>query len=206
MRKQLLSAAVISAALLPIVILFGPGYLTRADRPVRAEAVVVFVGPGDEYRFKEARTLIAEGYARYLIVPAYGTVSRVNVNGLLEPLVAEPRRFDSSRRRLLNLGYAGYLEKTHIEMLLTKQILDRLGMRSALLVSSPFHTRRIGLISSRVFIGDYHISTVPSRFQQSFTVSSWFNREHLRRIATEYTKIIWFLLYEPFGQYKKGKE
>jgi uncharacterized SAM-binding protein YcdF (DUF218 family) len=200
-RKTLLAAAVSAATLLLIVILFGPGYLTRADAPVQADAVVVFVGPGDEFRFKEARTLIAEGYARYLIVPAYGTVSRATENGGFEPLVAEPRRFDSSRRRLLNLGYAGYLEKTHVEMLLAKQILDRLGMHSALIVSSPFHTRRIGMISSRVFIGDYRISTVPSRFQQSFTVSSWFNREHLRRIATEYTKMVWFLLYEPFGRY-----
>jgi uncharacterized SAM-binding protein YcdF (DUF218 family) len=93
------------------------------------------------------------------------------------------------------------VENTHIEAILARQALDRSGMRSALLVSSPFHTRRIGMISNRVFIGDYRIATVPSRFQQSFTVSGWFNREQLRRIATEYTKIIWFLLYQPFGHY-----
>lgn len=187
------------ALLLPVALfLYGPAYLTRADTPVQVDAVVVFVGPGNEFRFKEARKLIAEGYARYLIVPGYGTVSRAAADGSLELLVSEPRRFDSSRRKFIDLGYAGYFEKTHIEMMLAKQILDRLDMRSALLVSSPFHTRRIGMISSRVFIGDYRIATVPSRFQHSFTVRDWFKREHLGKIVTEYTKMVWFLLYEPF--------
>lgn len=206
MRKQLLLAAVLSAAMLLMVILFGPGYLTRTDTPVQADAVVVFVGPGDEYRFKEARTLIAEGYARYLIVPAYGTVSRVNDNGLLEPLVAEPRRRTVTARKPPAPGFKSYVENTHIEAILARQALNRLGMRSALLVSSPFHTRRIGLISNRVFNADYRIATVPSRFQKKFTVHDWFVRDHLSRIATEYTKMVWFLLYEPFGQYKRGNK
>jgi len=200
LRKLSVWLAALALTLLVTLFLYGPAYLTKADKPVKSDAVVVFVGPGNEFRFKEARKLIAEGHARYLIVPGYGTVSRADDKGLLEPLLGEPRRLDTSRRKFIDLGYAGYLEKTHIEMLLAKQILDRLGMHSALIVSSPFHTRRIGMISSRVFIGDYRISTVPSRFQQSFTVSSWFNREHLRRIATEYTKMVWFLLYEPFGR------
>ncbi len=200
LRKLSVWLAALALTLLVTLFLYGPAYLTKADKQVKSDAVVVFVGPGDEFRFKEARKLIAEGHARYLIVPGYGTVSRAGEKGLLEPLLAEPRRLDTSRRKFIDLGYAGYIEKTHIEMMLAKQILDRLGMRSALIVSSPFHTRRIGMISSRVFIGDYRISTVPSRFQQSFTASSWFNREHLRRIATEYTKMVWFLLYEPFGR------
>ncbi len=195
-----MTVALLAGVLVGFVLLCAPGYLNRAECPIHADAVVVFVGPGDEFRFKEARKLLADGYARYLIVPAYGTVTRAAADGSLEPLVAEPRRFDNSRRRLLNLGYARYLEKTHIEMLLAKQTLDQLGMRSALLVSSPFHTRRIGMISSRVFEDGYVVTPVPSRFQKSYTMRDWCNREHLGRIVTEYTKIIWFLLYQPFSR------
>jgi hypothetical protein len=199
-RKTLLAAAVSAATLLLIVILFGPGYLTRADAPVQADAVVVFVGPGDEFRFKEARTLIADGYARYLIVPAYGTVSRATKNGGFEPLVAEPRRRTVTVRTPPAPGYKSYVENTHIEAILARQALDRLGMRSALLVSSPFHTRRIGMISSRVFGKDYQISMIPSRFQPQLSVVDWLDRDRLGKIVTEYTKIIWFLLYQPFGR------
>lgn len=199
-RPVVMTVLLLVAALAGFVLLYGPGYLTRADRPVHADAVVVFVGPGGEHRFEEGRRLIAEGYARYLIIPAYGTVSRYAGNGRFEPLIAEPRRSVPSFRRAPASGFGKHVENTHIEALLAKQTLDRLGMSSAILVSSPFHTRRIGLISSRVFSDDYTVTLVPSRFQNPFSARDWFNGDHLVKIVSEYVKITWFLVYAPFGR------
>jgi len=199
-RRVVMTVLLLVAALAGFVLLYGPGYLTRADRPTHADAVVVFVGPGGEHRFEEGRRLVAEGYARYLIIPAYGTVSRYAGNGRFEPLIAEPRRSVPLFRRAPAPGFGKHLENTHIEALLAKQTLDRLGMHSAILVSSPFHTRRIGLISSRVFGDGYAITLVPSRFQKPFSVHDWFVRGHLLKIAKEYVKMVWFLLYQPFGR------
>ncbi len=200
MTKRVVITALLIVAALTMLFLFAPGFLTRSDKPVKADAVILFVGPGSEYRFKEARRLVAEGYARYLIIPASGTVSRYAGNGSFDPLIAEPRRYVPSPRRPPAPGYGKHVENTHIEALLAKQTLDRLGMHSAILVSSPFHTRRIGLISSKVFDDGYAVTVVPSRFQKPFSAHDWFNSDHLGKIATEYVKMVWFLLYEPFGE------
>ena len=64
----------LAAVLLTVMlfVIFAPGFLFRENLQRKADAVVLFVGPGNEARLDEARQLIKEGYARYLLVPFSG--------------------------------------------------------------------------------------------------------------------------------------
>ncbi|TWJ16720.1 YdcF family protein [Geobacter argillaceus] len=177
-----------------------PGFLFTDDLPRKADAVVLFVGPGNESRLDEAKQLIREGYARYLLIPSYGEIYALNGQGALELISGTVPRKDLILKVRLAATYKKYYENTHIEALEAKRMLDDLGLRSALLVSSAYHMRRIGLIAGKVFDWrKYSISCNPARWQASFTAGDWLNRDRRKIIASEYVKIAWFLAYGVFG-------
>lgn len=179
---------------------FGPGFLFRENIPRHADAVVLFVGPGNESRLDEAKQLIREGYARYLLIPSYAEVYAVNGNGELELISGVVPRRDLVLRVRLAATYKKHYENTHIEALEAKRMMDDLGLRSAMLVSSAYHMRRIGLIAGQVFDKrKYAVSCNPARWQAPFTAWDWLNRERRKIMVSEFGKIGWFLVYGVFG-------
>lgn len=195
-----------ATVLLILFILFAPGFLVYADKAVEADAVVLYAGPGQKNRLQEARRLITEGYARYLIIPDFGVVSVAGVDGALEPVAPELWGRAQSLRGATPPVYPRYVESTHVEALEAKRILDRLGLHSALMVSSPYHTRRISMICARVFDRNYRFAVVPARSQQAYSARDLLDRNHRQKIISEYVKMGWFLVYEPFGGSLAGQD
>jgi uncharacterized SAM-binding protein YcdF (DUF218 family) len=197
--RILLILAFVTASLAAFI-LYAPGFLVYADNPVEADAVILYSGPGQKNRLQEARRLIADGYARYLIIPDFGVVSIAGENGALAPVAPELWGQPQSLRGKAPPVYRRYLESTHVEALEAKRILDRLGLRSALMVSSPYHTRRINMICARVFDRNYRFAVVPARTQQTYSARDWLDRDSRKKIVSEYVKMVWFLVYEPLNR------
>ena len=190
-------------ALLVVALVFAlgaPCFLDRRDTLAPADAVVLYVGPEREERMEEARRLLREGYARFLIVPAHGEAYRVEGDGSLSRIVA-PARVPGNLfflRKAAN--YKGYYENTHVETLEARRIMQDLGLRSALLVSSPYHMRRIGLIAGRAFAGDgRRLGLAPSRGEIRPALGDWLDPGRRRNMLSEYVKLAWFICYAPFG-------
>ena len=55
------------------------------------------------------------------------------------------------------------------------------------------------MICNRVFQGGYGFAVVPSRLQQIYSLRDWFDKDHRKKIVSEYVKIGWFLMYEPLS-------
>src|SRR5208283_6058683 len=92
-----------------------------------------------------------------------------------------------------------FYERTHVEELYAKKIMDSLGLKSAIMVSSPYHMRRIRLIASRTF-GEQSrsFSYVPTPFEYDPS-SVWdMGRGKWMFVINEYIKICWFHLYSLF--------
>jgi hypothetical protein len=186
--------------LLTLFVLFAPGYLLSGDIPGHADAVVLFVGPGNEARMDESKVLIKEGHARFLLIPSSGEVFEVDSVGGLVRITANQSRGDLIRRVRLAANYGKHYENTHIEALEAKRMMKEMGLRSAMLVSSSYHMRRIRMISSRVFDGGtYSITCNPARWQREFTAVDWLDKERRRIIVSEYVKIGWFMVYGVFS-------
>ncbi|KAF0219927.1 MAG: hypothetical protein FD174_1651 [Geobacteraceae bacterium] len=197
-RKRKLTVAVLPflTVLLAGLVCYSPHYLTCSDVPQKSDAVVLFIGPESEARLNEARELIRAGYARYLVIPAYGETLQITTNGMRE--VASKKLLLKSETLTTRKAayYKKYYEDTHVEALEAKRMMDEHGLRSAILVSSPYHMRRIKLIGSRVFGRSlYSLTLAPTRFQASYTVADWLNKERRETIFSEYLKMGWYLFY-----------
>ncbi len=199
MKKAIL--LVLSGAVVVWAIIYAPGYLVRSDVPEKSQVVVLFIGAEFVPRKQEAFKLVADGYARYLITPAYGRVSDA---GLFEnsPAQLNARLIKGIKRaRSDAVHYPWYYGDTHVEVLEAKRMMDKAGFTSALFVSSPYHMRRLGLITKEVFREKkYRILFIASRFQRQGSKAWLLNRRDLKYVGSEYFKIAWFRLYSLFAQ------
>lgn len=180
------SAAIVVLLIFAGLVVYAPSYLLYADPPQRADAVVLFLGKEFKERRAEAVELIREGYAAHLVIPAYGKVADAANHG------------EASRNAVpvRPPHYPVVYEDTHIEILEAKKLMDKQGLTSAIFVSSPHHMRRIRLITNRVFPGGtYRTTFVPTRFEKR-NEGLWFlNESEIRKVTSEYGKIVWFFLY-----------
>ncbi|OPY00909.1 MAG: hypothetical protein A4E60_02047 [Syntrophorhabdus sp. PtaB.Bin047] len=180
------TAAVVVILAFAGLVVYAPSYLFYADPPRRADAVVLFLGNEYRERKAEAVKLIGEGYAVYLVIPAYGRVVEAGKHG--DPM----RNAVPSRPSHYPVVY----EDTHIEIIEAKRLMDGKGLTSAIFVSSPHHMRRIKLIADRVFTGGtYHTTFVPTRFERTGEGFWFFHESDIKKVTSEYGKILWFFLY-----------
>ena len=191
---------IIILALIVGAVAYAPYYLARAGTPVKSDVIVLLLGPKFTLRKEEVFKLIEEGYARHLIIPAYGKVSDA-VLFSNQAAQANPKPDPSLiRGRIVNLSsYPKYFEDTHIEILEARKMIDKAGFKSAIFVSSPYHMRRISIIANKVFGKEgYQLTFVPSRYEQ-YSGALWFlKKRDLKFVSGEYSKIIWFMLYRFF--------
>jgi len=199
------------ALLLFLAVFQAPAFLVISEAPVRADAVVLFAGGEKGSREKEADQLLREGFADYLIIPATGQIKKRGPDGRLESLDLKTPTAVSNQSNQLNpknpktqrTQKTGLLENTHIEAYEAKRLMDNLGLHSALLVSSPYHMRRIKYIAKSVFLGPGNVRTfklyfVPTR-NETPHLKSWFPNIHdLTFVLMEYPKIFWFFIYSNF--------
>jgi len=178
--------------LIALAIIQAPAFVIVSDPPVKSDAVVLFIGNDRGTREKEANQLMQEGFAEYLIIPARSQVKKLNPDGTLSKIDL------NLKLNNLKLNTSAWLEDTHQEALIAHEIMERLGLRSAILVSSPYHMRRIKLIAERVFGDRTALCYAPTRYETP-TEGFWLlNNHEVRHVLMEYLKIIWFLLYSPF--------
>ena len=190
-KKILTYFLVLFLAILFVALYYGPRYLTYADKPLRSDAVVLFVGPDNKTRQEDANRLMSEGYARYLFIPAYGRITEA-------ASLSSPAGTKKANPKLIISGLKPrpYFENTHVEVLEARRMMEQYGLKSAIFVSSPEHMRRIKIIAEKIFHEEaVQIVFVPIRVEpahQDLTLADY------RRMGKEYVKIIWFLMYSSF--------
>jgi uncharacterized SAM-binding protein YcdF (DUF218 family) len=120
-----------------------------ADTPVKAD-VIVALGGGAGARIVQARRLYAEGYAPRVLLTGLEsgatetrqTYLNWRVTFLIEKgMPREAIFFDLESRN------------TWEEAANTRLLMEKLGLRTALVVSDPPHIRRLAWVWSKVFVG-----------------------------------------------------
>ncbi len=190
---------IISVALILLVgsaACYAPRLLAYADKPFKSDAIILFLGPSQTARGKEANLLLNEGYARFLLVPGLHQV--IAPAGIPQELAGAMQHTALSGAR----GYPSYYEKTHLEVLFAKRMMDVMELKSAIMVSSPYHMKRIKTICEKVF-GEqaYYISYVPTRYERGMTDLLNIDKADIRPMMLEFAKIFWFYLYSSFSDW-----
>ena len=171
-----------------------PNYLLLATPPFEADAVALMLGPGEEKRRQQADELIAAGWAKYLIVPYEGEIFETQVSRNL----VTPQKSAAIARGIRTDFQRAYVERTHVEVLQARELLEHIGATRVIFVSSPYHMRRIQIIADRVFDTEtYTIAYVPTAFDPPHSI--WFlSWNDIRWVISEWGKILWFSIYAPF--------
>jgi hypothetical protein len=210
--------------------LYAPRFLAYSDTPRKSDAVILFLGDEKGGRRKEALNLLQGGYAQYLLVLGYKAAYTFQ-GGVLKPvymnLIGNIEFFSSfypgnkilqaeKKQGAHKADFTHYCwENTHIEVLTALKMMEALGLETAMMVSSPFHMRRIRIITARVIaipkgmnpghiqvnndpIGEHRLDSfafIPTHFEKPLDKFWFMNIHNLINVPLEYAKIVWFTLY-----------
>lgn len=84
---------------------------------------------------------------------------------------------------------------TEEDALYTKEILQKNGFKSIILVTSPYHSRRASLIFKRVLGSEFKIISAPVD-ESWFIIDDWWKRRRDRSIVlNEFSKYIWLWIF-----------
>ena len=205
------SAPILAIIIIGLILMLSPRYLLYSDAPRKSDIIILFPDPELDAMRREARQLIGNGYSKYLCIPTSFSLYRVDqdktgftavLNPAVKPGIGLSLRLfedyismDYFLKIKQECGFPRYFENTHVEMLLAKKVMDAYGFKSAIFVSSPYHIKRIKIITGRVFDSAYNITLMPSHFKKGddALLSSWYELQH---VFAEFPKIAWFLCYD----------
>lgn len=164
--------ALVGVCLLIVITVIGIGwFIAPHEKLSRADAIVVVSGGDTDKRTDEGIKLFREGWAPTLI---------------LVGAAADQGTSNASVMRIRAVKAGVPVENTLIEEKSTntqqnaaflKPITDSRNIRSAILVSSPYHTRRVKTTFQKVFGPDYHFIAHAAKDSRWARSSWWQNRD-----------------------------
>ena len=197
---RLLAGSAFTLAVTIIGVALSPFYLQYETPIDRSDAVIVLVGAEDGAKLRKALWLMDSGYFRYLLIPGKGYSCDALENDCIESTSKEVRlagnelepEMESSR--IEDLPW--YRERTHQELIMARQMMEKRKLNSAIVISQPYHMRRIRLITSTVFKNQpVRLHYMPAETIHDSDAFRWSNPAHLEWAVSEYQKIGWFMLY-----------
>jgi uncharacterized SAM-binding protein YcdF (DUF218 family) len=155
-------------------------FLIVDEQPKPADAIIILSGGTD--RVQHGVNLFKAGYADKIILT--GSVAR-NMNKQVKALgvtadhvLLEERSHTTNQNAIYSL-----------------QIMQSQGYKSAIVVTSPYHTRRSGLIFRHQFKGlDVTVSAAP--YDPSLTRYWWKDRKLAAAVTQEYLKLVYHFMFE----------
>jgi hypothetical protein len=197
--NKILVVGILLLVLLGGFVLFSPRFLLYSSKYKKADAIILLLGPDFKARQKEANKLINDGMADYLIIPAYHKAYRIYDKGTMKYLSPNLYSFKSGQQNVA--VPPSFYEDTHWEIIEAQKVMSSYGLNSAILVSSPYHMRRIKLIVMKVFDtnkGDFYF--VPTSYEKAPANCLELSLADWKKVRNEYGKILWFFLYFPWSR------
>jgi uncharacterized SAM-binding protein YcdF (DUF218 family) len=190
--KRLIVAAVVAAAIIFLVVRSG-AYLI-VDHPEKSDVIVVLAGDNNDVRYWRGIELLRAGYGHQMIVDAgaqliYGRTYAEHAADFAARTAGElaPRisvctiKYDSTLLEAADLG--GCLARLQP------------SPRTALIVTSDYHTRRaLSIFSKR--LPQHRWSAAAAHDDYSFGQPWWTRREWAKINLTEWQKLLWWEMWE----------
>lgn len=165
-------------------------FLVITDPPAPADVVIAVSGDGTGERARAAADLLRRGYVRWVIISgsrrgfAPGGATAAMVRQALRAGVPRARLLveDASTSTLDNARHTARLMRAH-------------GLRRAIVVTSPYHTRRAAWTFRSVFRPQGLQVRVLAAGDSFFQVKGWWTRPQERALVVrEYAKLLAFLV------------
>ncbi len=185
--------------LLLLVVVFGAvgGWILIRDNAQRSDAIVVLEGGTGDARYLKALDLLRSNYAKVLFLDArtdttkYGHTPAEFAAAYLKE--SAPDLGDRVRVCLIEN------DGTKFEIKYVAKCLESVGAKSALLVTSDYHTTR-ALSAAKVLAPQYQWTVAASHNESEFNWKWWQRREWAKRFVGEWERLIWWELVERWGK------
>ncbi len=185
----------LAAVVLAAAVFYAPRFLVYSSPCARADTVVVLLGPVFNDRDRHARDLMNRGMADYLVIPAYPKLFKADGGKLRAVFVPKD---PGGLKKDAGTPQPPFYEDTHLEVIEAKKIMRQYGQKTAIFVSSPYHMRRIRIMVGREFGTPDGHCFLPTPYEKA-PLNPWeLKASDWKKVAREYVKIVWFLLYFPW--------
>lgn len=165
------------------VFVFAGDFLVVDEKPVKSDAIIV-LGGGAWSRIGRGVELYQDGYAPVLVLSGGNLFTFNTTESEMMASQAEDMGVPTSHIILESKSAS-----TYQNALFTKQILVARGLKSAIVVSSTYHMRRVLVTFNRVYAGS-GIRLTYCAAQDWFQPNGWWTDGRNRSIViSEYLKI-----------------
>ncbi len=196
--KRWLFFVTLSASILYFLL---SSFLQYSSQPFKADAIILLVGYDNEAREAEAKRLLHEGYADYLLIPAWNKVLfKHKDTGVIDEFMLGQPVSTGGPRHWIRFGVLTSPENTHIEVLRAKGMMEALGLKTALFVSSPHHLRRIKMMAQAEFGDEVKMAFVAADVEKNELPGWKAYFKDLYWLGMESVKIVWFLIYDSLSR------
>jgi uncharacterized SAM-binding protein YcdF (DUF218 family) len=169
----------VGSMLVGAAVLLGPGLLldTPQPPPPVSDAIVVISGDEQMARFQEGVNLYQRGLGQFLVFSGAAFDNGTSNADVMRALAVQRGVPD---RAILEepLG-----EDTWGNAIHTRQVLDQHGLRSAILVTSPYHARRAKLTFDAAYATSGIGLTVHAAPDSEWRKLSWWQQPASRRLT-----------------------
>ncbi len=166
--------------------LFGPGFVldTPQPEPPPSDAIIVISGDEQLARFREGVRLYEAGLGRYIVFSGAARDAGTSNAAVMRDLAQDAGIPDSA---ILEESYG---EDTWGNAIYTRRLLEQRGLRSTILVTSPYHARRAKLTFDAAYEGSPIRLVVHSAPDSEWRKLYWWRSPEPRRLTiTELQKL-----------------
>ena len=200
-RRRILRVLLVCILIWPLVAWLGARLLITEAPLDKADAIVVLGGAANyRERAREAARLLLEGHSQRILI------TNDNTRGPWSE--AEQRNLYFNERALQEIKDAGVpaervellmqpVTSTYEEAELIKNYVADRGLRSVLIVTSAYHSRRALWTFSHVFGGtgvQVGLIRVDPGDQSPRPATWWFTRRGWKFVPTEYVKMLYYVV------------
>lgn len=184
-RKWPIKTIIVIVISIPILFIYFFGrFLVVNQSPVQSDVLILL--SGDVGRLEKSTSLINEGYADRIIVTrtngrGFGEISLESViqSGIASSMIIPEYKATS----------------TYTNAIFSKEAMIENGFKSALVVSSNYHMRRVKYTFDKVYKGSGIKLTYVAAPSINFNPTSWWSQKgYVRTAISEYIKLAGYII------------
>lgn len=174
--------------IIPFLLIKVGEILVYNEIPLYSDVIIVLSGEDEGQRARYAFNLYQRGLSKRILLSG-----RRNLQ--------EETGIDLMERYLVKLGVPKqniilerYSESTVENAFFSKKLMEENGFKSAIVVTSPFHTRRVSIIFKKTFSPKLKVLVCSD--PDVLNIKKWWHNPRDRRIVVrECFQIVWYLIF-----------
>lgn len=187
-RKRLLEALIFLLLFLASLSYF-PGHLLVVNQPPQKADVILVLAGDRGSRLERGVSLWQEGYAPSLMVSGGNIYYETNIGMLMKEHAV---KLGVPEQAVLVEPYA---DSTYQNAVLTRELMMKYNLQSAIVVSSNYHMYRVRLLYEREFKGTgIHLSYCAAQDENFNQDRWWANNKSAMLTISEYIKLVGYAI------------